>query len=360
MMMARAYYPGQEIVRLSCRDVATGTKIRELVGHGNTVRSVAFLPDGRHALTGEDLLQLQGEVILWDLESGEIVNRFGKELAEVIEGVLSIAVSPDGRTALVSYGRNSSFDTESAALWNIESGEVIYFLPGTEQSVDSVAISRDGRLGFGAASDGNVYVWDLTTGELRQTLRGHEGIVTKVALSADGLSVLSGALDGTMILWDLATGQPIEIFKDHHDAVWGIGFQDNGHAVSGSADGTLRQWNLDGNWHLAEWRDSDQPADYVIQELAISPDGQTVLTESWQRGTGADPALTLWDYETGTPIDIWDPWKVGSTILPLLPIVNERLRYIMMEHCRCGIWLPEKGWDISAATGIYLWHRYYQ
>ncbi len=288
-------------------DVASGSVLHELVGHGNPVSAVALLPDGRRALTGENSLQLQGELILWDLDTGAILNRFGGDLAETIEGVLSIAVTPGGQTALVGYGKGSSFDTESAALWDIETGTVIQFLPGSEQAINSVAISPDGRLGYGASDDSNIYVWDLASGELRQTLRGHEGKVTKVTVSPDGLSALSGALDGTMILWELATQQLVERLGGHTDAVWGLSFRNNSHAVSGSADGMLKLWDLDGNWHMAQWRDPQQPADHVIDELAISPDGQTVMTESYQRITGNAPMLTLWDYAAGAPIRRLEP-----------------------------------------------------
>jgi WD40 repeat protein len=300
-------------------DVATGDSELELVGHGNTVRGMAFLPGGRRALTGEDSLQLPGELILWDLSTGDIVNRFGGELEEVIEGVLSLAVSPDGRTALVSYGKVSAFDTQTAALWDIEAGEVIHFLEGSEQSINSVAISPDGRLGYGASADANIYVWELDSGDLVQTLRGHEGIAAKVATSPDGLMALSGALNGEMILWDLAAGQPVERFPDHDDAVWGISFRGNSRAISGSADGSMRLWDVTGRWRLAQWRDPQAPADHLVQELQISPDGRTFLTESRQRGTGQDSRLTLWDYETGVPLRRLEPVETAVNDIAFMP-----------------------------------------
>lgn len=288
-------------------NVDSGTVEKELIGHSSAVHAVAFLPDGKRALTGEDSGQLQGELILWDLGSGEILNRFGGDLQEVIEGVRSIAISPDGQTALVGYGKISEFDTQPAALWDIDRGEVIHFLDGPDSSINSVDISPDGRLGFGAADDGNVYVWDLASGEMVQTLHGNESAITNVTISPDGLTALTGALDGRLTLWDLANQQPVETFKDHQDAIWGLGFQQDGSAVSGSADGTLRWWDLSGHWRLDRWQDPAAAPGDMLEELHISPDGRLVLTESLPEDPDRPPGLTLYDYASGTPIRRLEP-----------------------------------------------------
>lgn len=330
-------------------DVATGTIKRELLGHDNIVSSVAFMPDGRQALTGEDSGQLQGELFLWDLESGEINARFGGELEELIEGVQDLAISRDGRTVLVGYTKISTFDTNTAALWDIQTGEVIRFLEGSPQAVYSVSISPDGRLGYGASADGNIYVWELDSGEVVQTLRGHEGAVTNVTVSPSGLAALSGALDGEMILWDLAAGQPVERFLDHADAVWGIGFQGEGRALSGSADGTWRLWDLPGHWQLARWRDPEAPPDHVLQELEISPDGKTVLTESRQRGTGLDSQLTLWDYETGSPLRRLEP--IDSTVNDIAFMPDSRQAVTIHDDGSLTVWDLSTGRSMAQFAG---------
>src|SRR5690606_33790226 len=109
---------------------------------------------------GDNPDQLPGEIILWDLDSGEPIRDFGGDLEGVIEGVHSIAITPDGAAALVGYGHDSAYDTHTAVLWDIEKGEVIRFLDGTSISINSVAISPDGRLGIGSSLDTNLYVWE--------------------------------------------------------------------------------------------------------------------------------------------------------------------------------------------------------
>ena len=77
-------------------DVETGQELKRLEGHTDWVDAVAFLPDGRRALSGS----LDRSLRLWDLETGKEIRRFEKHAA----GVFALAVSPDGRFALLRRG----------------------------------------------------------------------------------------------------------------------------------------------------------------------------------------------------------------------------------------------------------------
>jgi WD40 repeat protein len=70
-------------------------ELRRFEGHGNTVMSVAFSPDGKQALSGG----WDPVVRLWDLEKGGEERR----LTGHRETVWGVAFSPDGRRALSLY-----------------------------------------------------------------------------------------------------------------------------------------------------------------------------------------------------------------------------------------------------------------
>ena len=79
------------------------------------------------------------------------------------------------------------------------------FLRAHGDSVDNVALSRDGKMLASVDSDGTVILWD-TQSRLGEPLRGHEFGVHSVAFSPDGRILASGSSDaraGTVILWDV-------------------------------------------------------------------------------------------------------------------------------------------------------------
>jgi WD40 repeat protein len=83
-------------------DVGTGRQVRAFAGHLTGVKGVAFSPDGRRALSGSGHQALGGEagfdyrVRLWDVASCRELARFDGHAG----AVNSVAFSPDGRHAL--------------------------------------------------------------------------------------------------------------------------------------------------------------------------------------------------------------------------------------------------------------------
>src|SRR5262249_19833653 len=67
-------------------DLGSSKEVRSLKCPSGMVHGVAFLPDGRRALTGNDRL-----VLLWDLTTGEVLRRFEGHTSSVGD----LAVAPD-------------------------------------------------------------------------------------------------------------------------------------------------------------------------------------------------------------------------------------------------------------------------
>jgi WD40 repeat protein len=86
-------------------DTSTGA-VRELEGHTDEIRSIAFFPDGKRLLSGGK----DGTVRLWDVASGEQRGLFEWGIG-FINGV---AVAPDGKTAAAAGNKGN------IVLWNLD------------------------------------------------------------------------------------------------------------------------------------------------------------------------------------------------------------------------------------------------
>ena len=169
-------------------DLANGSTMRTFTGHVGGIKSVAIVPDGRTALSasGHGFGTADDTIRLWDLATGRMIRMFGGETP-----FLSIAVDPNGQAAV------SSSDT-TLRLWDLANGSIIRTFAGHTNIVDSIAISPDGRTALSGSYDTTLRLWDLATGNTIRTFTGHAAFVRSVAIAPDGRSALSGSEDKTL------------------------------------------------------------------------------------------------------------------------------------------------------------------
>jgi WD40 repeat protein len=131
-------------------DVRTRKRISTVERRDNptdTVRSLAFTPDGKMLVAAADQA-----IHFLDARSGKTVAEIPERL------VLSLAISPDGRW--LATGRY-----DGVTLWDLQK-RVKTASRWTVAAAESIQFSPDGRLLAAGSSDGSVHVWDVKTGAL--------------------------------------------------------------------------------------------------------------------------------------------------------------------------------------------------
>ncbi len=281
-------YPGAELPDPLRQDAAAANAAGQnrltaavvpQTGHSSIVKSVAFSPDGRTALSGSNDNTLK----LWDVATGQELRTFTGHSGEV----KSLAFSPDGRSVLSGSG-----DT-TVKLWDLASGQEIRTFQGHSGAVRSVTFFPDGRKILSGSADKTVKIWDIATGREIRTFTKHAGTVVSAAISPNGQTALSSGTDKTLKLWDTRTGKELHNLAGHSVMVHSAAISPDGRtAISGSGDNTLKVWDI------ATGRELRTFTGHAVISVAISLDGRTAISG------GFDSTLRLWDIATGEQLRV--------------------------------------------------------
>jgi WD40 repeat protein len=171
--------------------VTTGQATRRLAGHTDHVTSVAFAPDGRHAVSGS----LDRTIKLWELPAGREV----RTLSGHTYGLGSVAFSPDGRRIL-----SSAIHDRTVRIWDAAGGRELLTLR-QPSAVYAAALAPDGALVVVATRDESLRIWDVGSGTEvdRVDLGTSHDFVTALAFAPDGRSFLAGTWKGVLLRFAL-------------------------------------------------------------------------------------------------------------------------------------------------------------
>ena len=240
---------------------------------------------------------------------GSLLDQSIAVIKEYEDGVLCVALSPDGNTiALASRDK-------TIRLWDRASAKEIAVLKGHEEWVKSVAFSPDGNTIASGSYDKTIRLWNRASAKEIAVLKGHEGGVSCVAFSPDGNIIASGSLDETIRLWDRASAKEIAVLKGGgvYALIESVAFSPDGNTIaSGSYDKTIRLWDRASAKEIAVLNGHEGGVSCV----AFSPDGNTIASGS------DDKTIRLWDRASAKEIAVLNGHEGGVSCVAFSPDGN--------------------------------------
>ncbi len=344
-------------------EVRTGRLVRTFIGHAKRVRSVAFAPNQKQALSASD----DGTLKLWNVETGALLRTF--EVSE--ESGAAIAFSKDGSRIISGSGaalrlwdvnsdkplhaaydnttsvhavafsadgmRYLSMDDKSVKVWDAGQGTLIgtFAIPYRYEFVQAVAFSADGTRAVRtdrdyqnpSDSDSILKLWSAAPSAQVRTIAAPPEIHI-VAFSPDGKRFLSVCRDGKATLWDYDTGRPLRIFNAGRD-IAAVAFSPDGtRIVTGNDNHELKLWDIEKGQRIETTFGGSA---FAVNSVAYAPDGQQFLAAS------GDGLIRLWDKARGVLLKTFDLGDNNDTLLSINFNPN-------------GKWFFGEGYN-----AIYLW-----
>ncbi|MCM3905396.1 MAG: caspase family protein [Pyrinomonadaceae bacterium] len=130
-------------------------------------------------------VETTGQVRLWDVASGSQIG----DLKGHGKGVTEVAFSRDGR--LLASGSSDN----TIRIWDLATKHELRTMTGHTSNIESMDFSPDGRLLASAADDGGTFLWDTSTGEHLATLISLDDGGEWMVVTPQGL------FDGTPVSW---------------------------------------------------------------------------------------------------------------------------------------------------------------
>jgi cytochrome c len=122
-------------------------------------------------------------------------------------------------------------------------------------------------------------------------LRGHGGPVRALAISPDGTQAVSGSFDTSAIRWSLPKNAAEQVLRFHDGAVNAAVFLRDGRIATSGEDARIAIWTPGEPQPSMVLEGHEAP----VVTLAISPDGATLASASW------DHTARLWPLGGGAP-----------------------------------------------------------
>ncbi|MEH1949362.1 MAG: WD40 repeat domain-containing protein [Nostoc sp.] len=226
-------------------NLQTGQLVSTIYGHNTAEESDLIVNSSEQFLTimychYKDARGFYDIVIkMWDLQTGKRIDTFNVPLSKS-DKTFFPTLSQDGKT-LVTCSLDASIK-----VWNLQTKKIVHIFQGyppfylnLEANILVSSVSR---------ADKTIIVWDLIKGEKIHTLQGS----APVAFSTNAKVLVTGGADNTIIVWDLQTGDKLCVLEGHSSQIVDIAISPDGQTIVSSSDissyfandATIKVWGV--------------------------------------------------------------------------------------------------------------------
>jgi WD40 repeat protein len=261
-------------------------------GHTKSVQGVVPLPGGQLRVI---TCSFDGSLRLWDLESGAQIGSDWRDdgvKGDTITGVMTIALSPDGKT--VASGSQDG----TMRLWDIQTRKVIGTRVRHLEHVGSMCWSPDGEELVSGSKDGIAALWMVERGDDQGWITGHNSVYA-VSYSPDATMIATSGYDMKegIKIWDvnrpnfirhpdLPWGKLLTTIE-HDRMVWSLAWTSDGKKLVSGGNGSIRIFDTD-TWQQIATLEGHED---VVHAISLFPNDRLLVSASW------DNTARIWDFD---------------------------------------------------------------
>ena len=188
-------------------------------------------------------------------------------------------------------------------LWDIRTGEEIDRFGWDIKGVQALFFSHDNQMLVAKCLDNKIRVWELKTGRQIKEFQDNNWAPGAITLCSDGVTLASGSQEGTISLWNIITGLLKGVIKTHLYGLWCLASSPNSNILaSGSwAEHGVRLWDVETGKQVQEFTGPIRG----VRSVAISRDDQTLAAGF------SDDTISLWNMKTGERMHVVQGYFLG-------------------------------------------------
>lgn len=284
--------------------IISAAPVLTFASHQQTVRIVAWSPDGRYLASGGD----DGQLLVWGTD-GVVHQRVVYQAA-----VTALAWSPESERLVMGAANQVTFLTALT-------GTVLASFPHEHlATVTSLAwTAHNQQQVVSGALDQRAIVWQTTLYQPQTIFTRHTAPIESVTWASDGTTIASSSQGGVVRVWNAESGQEVHpLYQDAPLPMRAAAFASTGTQLAvGGDDGTIRLWNglvcqrtgaISAGSICLDTPRRLQSSHNPIRSLAWSPDARYLASGS------DDGSFSLWDSVQAEKPLLTLPVQPGSAV----------------------------------------------